>query len=75
MQSVDIRGGGIDFKIFGQEGLLPQISSQVEKCLNLIRGRDQHFSKTSKIQNKSESFEGGVGWAKMGIFPKSYHFL
>ena len=56
-------------------GLLTPLSSQIKKCLNLIRESNQHFSKTSEIQNKLESSEGGVGRAKMGIFLKFYHFL
>ena len=48
------------FKMSVQGGLLPPIFSQIQKCLNLICGRGQHFSKISEIQKMSE-LSGWVG--------------
>ena len=43
--------------------------SENQKCLNLIRGGGQQFSKMSEIQKSLKYPMGGGGQAYLGIFP------
>ena len=48
--------------------------SENQKCLNLVRGGGQQFSKMSEIQ-KSLKYPRGGGQAYLGIFPKFFRFF
>ena len=49
--------------------------SENQKCLNLIRGGGQQFSKMSEIQKSLKFPMGGGGQAYLGIFPKFFRFF
>ena len=49
--------------------------SENQKCLNLIRGGDQQFSKMSEIQKSLKFPMGRGGQACLGIFPKFFVFF
>ena len=49
--------------------------SENQKCLNLIRGGGQQFSKMSEIQKSLKFPMGGGGQAYLGIFPIPFFFM
>ena len=49
--------------------------SDYQKCLNLIRGGGQQFSKMSEIQKRLKFPMGRGGQAYLGIFPKFFRFI
>ena len=49
--------------------------SENQKCLKLIRGGGQQFSKMSEIQKSLKFPMGRGGQAYLGIFPKFFRFF